>query len=375
DIDLDEDINNYLPFAVDNPNFPADSITFRMLMTHTSSIVDNNPVLDTYYSVGDPTISLANVCQQYFDVGGSDYDPVNNFSTTAPSLIYAYSNIATALAGYCVEVVSGMPFDAYCNLNIFDVTCMYKTSWYLSDFDTMDVVRPYAWSGSTYVPYTHYGFGDYPDGQLRSNVTALANFVIAYLQGGTFNGGQLLSSASISEMLTPQVPSLDPTQGLNWYTEQIFLSGGGTIDLWGHNGGESGVSTDVYMNPANDIGIVVLSNGEGDNLFVVDELYDYALSLSTSGAGNPACAYTSLAEINENWMLETFPNPVTDNLNIRSTEPIHFIQITDLMGRIVLSETVSNLTTVMISLDGLESGAYLLKVDTRTAGVCKKILK
>jgi CubicO group peptidase (beta-lactamase class C family) len=77
------------------------------------------------------------------------------------------------------------------------------------------------------------------------------------------------------------------------------LSGGGIIDLWGHNGGEDGVSTDIYINPDNNIGIVVLSNGEGDNLYVVDELYDYALSLSTSGVGNPHCNATTA--INENY--------------------------------------------------------------------------
>ena len=45
----------------------------------------------------------------------------------------------------------------------------------------------------------------------------------------------------------------------------------------------------MYINPDNNIGIVVMSNGEGDNLYVVDELYDYALSLNTSGVGNPSC--------------------------------------------------------------------------------------
>ena len=37
---LDEPINNYLPFSVFNPNYETE-ITFRMLLTHTSSIKDN----------------------------------------------------------------------------------------------------------------------------------------------------------------------------------------------------------------------------------------------------------------------------------------------------------------------------------------------
>ena len=35
---LDDDVNDYLPFTLRNPNFPQDSITFRMLLAHSSSI-------------------------------------------------------------------------------------------------------------------------------------------------------------------------------------------------------------------------------------------------------------------------------------------------------------------------------------------------
>ena len=50
--------------------------------------------------------------------------------------------------------------------------------------------------------------------------------------------------------------------------------------LWGHNGGEDGVSTDMYLDPINNIGICVLTNGEGNAIYICDALYDYALSLN-----------------------------------------------------------------------------------------------
>jgi CubicO group peptidase (beta-lactamase class C family) len=312
-INLDEDINNYLPFSIDIPNFTADSITFRMLMTHTSSIKDNGPVMDTYYSVGDPTITLADCMERYFSTSGSDYNATANFHNNAPNTTYDYSNMGTALAGYLVEVISGIPFSEFCNNNIFDEICMTNTSWYLADFDTTNVARPYKWQAGQYVPYNHYGFADYPNGQLRSNITDMANFAITYLQNGSFNSQQILNSTSVNEMLTLQVPSIENTQGLNWYTEEIYLSGGGVITVWGHNGGEDGVSADMYINPDNNIGIVALSNGEGDNLYVVDELYDYALSLNTSGIGNPSCNTTE----------------ITDLYNTDKT----LLKITDVLGR------------------------------------------
>ena len=40
-IQLDEAIDNYLPFELRNPNFKSQPITFKMLLTHTSSISDS----------------------------------------------------------------------------------------------------------------------------------------------------------------------------------------------------------------------------------------------------------------------------------------------------------------------------------------------
>ena len=41
---LDDDINNSLPFSVRHPGYPSTPITYRMLLTHTSGIVDNWPI-------------------------------------------------------------------------------------------------------------------------------------------------------------------------------------------------------------------------------------------------------------------------------------------------------------------------------------------
>jgi CubicO group peptidase (beta-lactamase class C family) len=40
---LDDDINNYIPIKVRNPNFPDKPITFRMLLTHTEAFDDVLP--------------------------------------------------------------------------------------------------------------------------------------------------------------------------------------------------------------------------------------------------------------------------------------------------------------------------------------------
>ncbi len=40
--DLDDDVNDYLPFNLRNPNYPDINISFRMLLAHQSSLSDYN---------------------------------------------------------------------------------------------------------------------------------------------------------------------------------------------------------------------------------------------------------------------------------------------------------------------------------------------
>jgi CubicO group peptidase (beta-lactamase class C family) len=360
-IDLDEDINTYLPFDVFNPNYPNISITSKMLMTHTSSIADDWSSMDTHYTIGDPTITLEDYMEMYFSTSGVDYDAQNNFNNNLPGTDFDYSNMAADLAGYLVEVVSEELFNEYSNTHVFDELCMDNTSWYLSDFDTLNVARPYDWQGGQFNPYAHYGFPGYTSGLLRSNVLDLANFMIAYLQNGLFNNNQLLSEASIDEMLTFQVPDIDDRQGINWYTEEIYLSGGGVVDLWGHNGGEGGSTTELYINPDNQIGIVVLSNGEGELLYVVDELYDYALSLTTSGVGNPSCEDVSIGEpfIN-NPAIQVSPNPATNTFSIES-EKGGLVTLYSILGKQILKQEVSSVAEIDVS--ELARGNYFIQLD------------
>ncbi len=296
-IALDDAVNDYLPWSLTIPGFTDSQVTVRQLMTHTSSVIDNFDIMDGYYDYPDPSISLGDMLERYLSPSGVDYDPNNNFLNAAPGTQFDYSNMGTALNGHVIELAAGQPFDQFCNTEIFEPLCMTRTGWNFTDLDSAYIARPHRYQNGSYLPYPHYGFADYPSGQLRSSVIDLANFMIAYLNGGDFGSTNLLSSATIEEMLSPQISGLDGTMGLNWYLEELFHSGGSTL-VWGHNGGEMGVSTDLYIDPVNNIGLCVLTNGEGDPIYICDELYDYALSLSGSSGYPPGCLSTSVSEIN-----------------------------------------------------------------------------
>lgn len=257
-LDLDADINTYMPFAVRNPLYPSNPITCRQLLTHTSSIQDahyNSVSENFYYYNQDPAMNLADFCRALFQPSGTYYDE-RSFATTAPGSLYSYSNLAYALLGYVIERAVGQPFDEYTEQRIFAPLGMSETSWWLSDLDTATLAMPYSTDG---VPQQHYTFADYPNGGLRSSASDLSKYMRMILNNGSFNGQQILSAASVDAMRQVQFPDIENAdgQGLSFYYQYL-----GERELLGHSGGETGVSTEFYYDTETGIGAIVLWNDE-----------------------------------------------------------------------------------------------------------------
>ena len=70
--DLDDDIDDYLPFNINHPDYPLIPITFKMLLTHSSGIKDNWNVM-TYYD-GDSQLELGYYLNQYLNPEGEFYN-------------------------------------------------------------------------------------------------------------------------------------------------------------------------------------------------------------------------------------------------------------------------------------------------------------
>jgi CubicO group peptidase (beta-lactamase class C family) len=257
-IDLDADVNDYLPFDVRTPQFPNTPITTRMLLTHTAAIEDNWDVLIDLYVQGDSPIALGYFLAEYFTPGGMYYHGLKNFYAYEPGTQYHYCNVAVALAGYLVEVVSGNSFEDQTQQEIFDPLGMDETAWRLADLDINNIAMPYRHvGGGQYQPYGYYGYPDIPDGALRTSVNQLARFLIAFINFGTYNGISILPPQSVTEMRTEQIPDILPGQGLIWYQEER----NGDI-LLGHNGGDDGVTTQMFFRLSDGVGTILLANGD-----------------------------------------------------------------------------------------------------------------
>ena len=308
---LDDDIDNYLPFDINHPDYPLTPITFKMLLTHVSGIKDNWSIMP-YYD-GDSDLELGYYLEEYLTPGGEFYGSNSNFTNLIPGMNYSYSNIGAALIGYLVEEISNQSFNEYCIENIFEPLEMNNAYWFLSEINNLSqVASPYQVTGGTgdscYIigcgiydesnpcfcdfacieygdccsdyeqvcgengtgsssenltEYEHYGYSDYPSGQLRTTSNNLAKFMSVYMNEGIYNGIRILESETIELIKTIHYPLVNSMQGLMWY-----YKGQNGRTLFGHNGGDLGSSTDMFISFSDNLGVVLLTNSNNHNAMI-----------------------------------------------------------------------------------------------------------
>jgi CubicO group peptidase (beta-lactamase class C family) len=243
-ISLDDDIDDELPFTVRNPSFPDQPITYRMLLTHTSSLIDTDAQLDLVVQ-GDSTMSLLDFEEEFVQ-----HD--DNWSNDAPGTAFSYSNIGAALAGLLAERISGKNLQAYAKKAIFDKIGMPETSYFLHDLDPSHIAMPYV-DGQ---PQGFFGYPDYPDGEVRTSATQLAHFLLMVTGKGTCGGQRVLAADTIAQMEAPQIPDINPDYGLIFFHSNV-----GGMRATGHDGVDNGVSTEMFFDEATGNGYVLLANG------------------------------------------------------------------------------------------------------------------
>jgi CubicO group peptidase (beta-lactamase class C family) len=292
-LDLDADINQYLGFEVRNPKYPDKPITIFQILTHTSSIRDGKAYPPSY-SCGDPVISLSDWIYNYFFPEGKYYFEGSNFSDWAPGDKAKYSNVAFGLLGLIVERIAEKPFNEYCKENIFKPLGMKYTGWFLSEINTTMHIKPYAYiteenrkeiledkrfypgeiefKVGSFVENCLYSFPNYPDGLVRTSVRELSLYLTMMMNGGELNGRRILNKETVDMMLSPQLNG-NNSQGLCWHTFEV-KSPSDKFTLWGHTGGDPGITTYLFFQPEEKIGVITFQNKEsGGTNKIVRELY------------------------------------------------------------------------------------------------------
>jgi CubicO group peptidase (beta-lactamase class C family) len=273
--DLDEDVNNYLPINIRNPNFPDDPITFRMLLAHQSSIFEWLETSPLNYMFSDNDYSFI---KEILLSNGSEYHP-EYWANYPPGAEKNYSNFGYILLGYLIQQISGQTFEQYCQDNIFKPLGMNNTKFTIENLDEENIAIPYYWIGGVYIPIkkTDHLFID-PCGGLFTTVEDLSHLLIAHLNKGEFDGVSILEESTIELMHTPQYPNStwggNLKYGLGW---AIIPNQNDETVMVGHSGGLICYSSMMYCFVNDNVSVIFMVNS-GSN-FIAREYQVPSLSV------------------------------------------------------------------------------------------------
>lgn len=273
-LDLDTDINTYLPFKITNPHSPKTPITLRHLATHTSGINDGKNYNKAYWIVDKESaknrkythksirkeyrgllknepISMQEYLKNFFVPNGAFYSKKNFFKRSSGEAWY-YSNVGATLAAYIVELVSGQPFDEYVEQHIFKPLKLNETSWNIP-IESNKLAIKYDRNKSK---YPEIQGATYPDGAVYMSTSDLSKHLI-HLMNGYQNGSVLLTKSSYREMMSVQYEEKNGRfkgikNGLFWWH---FDNG-----RMGHNGGSYGGNINLFFYPDINIGYTSFEN-------------------------------------------------------------------------------------------------------------------
>ena len=286
-LELDRDINDYLPFTIDNPKIQNEKITLRHLVTHSSGIADYYD-FDSYAINQDSETSLEVHLKSLLTPGGGLYNQGDYFLDYAPGTKRKYSNLAAGLAGYLVEATTGISLAEYSRKYLFKPLEMEQTSWLLHNLSLDKIAVPYEVESCipylficsntespelNYIigeyfnpplkykhfhPYPHFGNPQYPDGGVRTSIKELSHFLVHLLDNKDTSGRKLLSDSMYSEMLKLQLPTeISDNQRFFWRDN--------SMGLIGHMGSDLGVFSALYFDPSKKVGFIIVMNRGMDN--------------------------------------------------------------------------------------------------------------
>jgi CubicO group peptidase (beta-lactamase class C family) len=272
-LSLDDKITRYLPELrqLHDPFGLIDSITIRMLLSHSAGFRNGT----WPYASGKPWEPFEPTTWNQL-VAMLPYQEL----LFKPGTRYSYSNPAFIYLGRVIEQLTGDPWDAYVQKNIFaplGMTHSYfrNTPYYLAARRSHNytVVRDSATkgvrtidNGADFDPGITAPNGGWnaPLGDLATYVAFLTNTVP--LGGSRTNYEQVLARTSLEEMWKPVVPMRDGYEANAelWMGLSYFVKGSGAQRIIGHTGSQAGFRSFFYFNPSTSAGIIAVFNSTND---------------------------------------------------------------------------------------------------------------
>lgn len=246
-LDLDADVNQYLDtFQI--PDTYSEPVTLNRVMAHAAGFED--------WIVGlfaDDTSALKPLGEILAEQIPARVRP--------PGDVSSYSNHATGMAAYIVEVVSGMPWEDFVQERIFDPLGMSYATFAqpLPDRLLPHMSKGYTHSGGKFHEEDFELVPLAPVGAAAISAADMAKFMVAHLQLGRFGEENILREETARQM---QSDSYRMAPGVNSMSHGFMDKSRNGQRIIGHGGNTFWFHSNLALFPEHDLGLFVSYNSE-----------------------------------------------------------------------------------------------------------------
>jgi CubicO group peptidase (beta-lactamase class C family) len=252
---LDDPVNKYLTDFKIQGEDPQHPITFRHLLTHTSSLPGDFGPFPVWGDTVPPSLE--------------DYLRKSLKVSKPPMTKVEYSNLAFTLVGYLVQKFSGVPYKQYIQEHIFTPLEMTSTAFEPRPDMEERLSIPYVVDEKTgsQVGTVRLKASVWPAGLVYGTVLNQANWLIANLNGGVFKEKRLISEPTLEQMFTRQYDQFKGRIEGIWGNE----TAGFGLTWWAqvrdgdryfaHSGSVPGYTAFLLGNRDRKLGFAILTNG------------------------------------------------------------------------------------------------------------------
>jgi len=253
-LEWDEPVQTYIPSFKLQDSFASARITPRDLVTHRSGLPRHDLVWYNSDMTREEMVARLAHLEPYRDLRSE----------------YHYQNLMYLTAGYLAERVTGRPWEDLVRERIFDPLDMTRSNFSVAESQkAADFALPYEEKDDLVkvMPFrdiTNVG----PAGSINSSIDEMIRWVQVHLNRGMAGDRRMVGEATLVDMHTPRmaisVPPDEPetpeiSYALGWFVEPY--RGHNRIH---HGGNIDGFSALVSILPQDGIGMVVLTNLNGN---------------------------------------------------------------------------------------------------------------
>jgi len=245
-LDLDNDVDRYLDFDI--PQTFEEPIRIRHLMTHTPGFEDKGLGMNVRTLADMPPL------REYL----IDEMPAR---VRPPGEHAAYSNYATAMAGFIIEQVTGQSWSDYVDKQILLPLGMTSTNTHAklsADFLERHAVS-YKYRQGQFMPMDSEYMKDAPAGIMSTTADDMTRFMLAHLNDGAYGDLNILTEFASRQM---QTPLFDPHAGISPMLHGFYRSDRNGQIVFGHGGDINQFHSNLSLFPEHELGVFISFNSD-----------------------------------------------------------------------------------------------------------------